>query len=83
MVRSVRAYLQEMLRRKGPKLDLPYEDMEVALSFCTYGIVGLLLEGCEKKVVDRTKLAQQMHRLVRERMEEKKEDGAQSGAPKA
>lgn len=83
MVRSVRAYLQEMLRRKGPKLDLPYEDMEVALSFCTYGIVGLLLEGCEKKVVDRNKLAQQMHHLVRERMEDKKEDGARSGAPKA
>ena len=64
MVRSVRTYLQEMIRRRGPITDIPYEDAETALSFCTYGIVGLLLEYCEKKDVDRAQLARQMYRLL-------------------
>ena len=64
MVRAVRTYLQEMIRQKGPITDIPYEDAETALSFCTYGIVGLLLEYCEKKDVDRAQLAQQMYRLL-------------------
>ena len=65
MVRSVRAYLQE------PIADIPYEDADAALSFCTYGIVGLLLEYCEKKDVDRDQLARQMYRLLTGRMAEK------------
>ena len=33
---------------------IPYEDLDIALNFCTYGIVGLLLECCDKKkAVDR------------------------------
>lgn len=64
MVRTVRTYLQEMIRQKGPITDIPYEDAETALSFCTYGIVGLLLEYCEKKDVDRAQLARQMYRLL-------------------
>lgn len=71
MVRSVRAYLQELIRRKGPIADIPYEDADAALSFCTYGIVGLLLEYCEKKDVDRDQLARQMYRLLTGRMAEK------------
>ena len=71
MVRSVRTYLQELMARKGRQVALPYEDMDIALSFCTYGIVGLLLEYCEKKDFDRKKLAKQMHRLLTGRMEEK------------
>ena len=70
MVRSVRTYLQELMARKGRQVALPYEDMDIALSFCTYGIVGLLLEYCEKKDFDRKKLARQMHRLLTGRMEE-------------
>ena len=71
MVRAVRTYLQEMIRQKGPITDIPYEDAETALSFCTYGIVGLLLEYCEKKEVDRAQLARQMYRLLTGRMAEK------------
>ena len=71
MVRAVRTYLQEMIRRKGPITDIPYEDAETALSFCTYGIVGLLLEYCKKKDVDRDRLARQMYRLLTGRMAEK------------
>ena len=72
MVRSVRAYLQELIQRKGPIADIPYEDAEAALSFCTYGIVGLLLEYCEKKDVDRERLARQMYRLLTGRMAERR-----------
>ena len=72
MVRSVRSYLQEMIRRKGPLTEIPYEDAETALSFCTYGIVGLLLEYCEKKDVDRDRLARQMYRLLTGRVAPKR-----------
>ena len=72
MARAVRAYLQELIRRKGPIADIPYEDADAALSFCTYGIVGLLLEYCEKKDVDRNRLARQMYRLLTGRMAEKR-----------
>ena len=71
MVRYIRTYLREMIGHKGPRPDLPYEEMEVALSFCTYGIVGLLLEANEKKPVDRDRLARQMHNLLAGRVAEK------------
>lgn len=49
LVRSVRTYLKEVIERRGPVPGLSYEDMDTALSFCTYGVVGLLLESCEKR----------------------------------
>ena len=64
LVRSVRTYLQEMLRRRGPRTDIPYEDAETALNFCTYGVVGLLLSDCAKKTADRDRLARQMALLL-------------------
>ena len=70
MVRSVHTYLQELVNRKGPRPRLSYEDMEVALRFCSYGIVGLLLESSEKKDSDQKKLAEQMCRLLTGWMEE-------------
>lgn len=62
LVRSVRTYLKEVIERRGPVPGLSYEDMDTALSFCTYGVVGLLLESCEKKSADRARRARQMHR---------------------
>lgn len=79
MVRSVRAYLRELIERKGAKPDIPYENVEIALSFCTYGIVGLLLECCEKKSADRDRLAGQMRRLLSGRIEA--ERAGHAGAP--
>ena len=67
MVRSVRTYLQELLRSKGARNNLSYEDTEIALSFCACGIVGLLLEYGGKKNMDREKLACQMRRLLFDR----------------
>ena len=70
VVRSVHTYLKELTDRKGPRPNLPDEDREVALRFCTYGIVGLLLECCEDKNADHARLAEQMLRLLAIRMEE-------------
>ena len=69
IVNAVRAYLQEMLARQESKPDLPLADAKVMLDFCTYGIVGLLLENCGKKSLDKEKLTRQMQRLISERME--------------
>ena len=71
MVRNIRSYLQDMISAKGKMPKIPFEDLGVALDFCTYGIAGLLLECCEKKnAVDRAKLARQMRRLLQGRIEE-------------
>ena len=71
MVRCVRSYLQELISAKGKLPRIPYEDLDIALNFCTYGIVGLLLECCnKKKAVDRETMARQMYRLLQGRIGE-------------
>lgn len=68
-VNAVRSYLQEMFVRQELKPDLPLADAKVILDFCTFGMVGLMLENCGKKSLDKEKLAKQIHRLISERME--------------
>ena len=80
LVRSIRTYLQEMASRRGPAADLSYEDAEVALDFCTYGVVGLLLENCGKKGVDRERRARQIHRLLSGRIDGARQSGTESHA---
>ena len=71
MARCVRSYLQELISAKGKLPRIPYEDLDIALNFCTYGIVGLLLECCDKKkAVDRETMARQMYRLLQGRIGE-------------
>ena len=71
MVRCARSYLQELISAKGKLPRIPYEDLDIALNFCTYGIVGLLLECCDKKkAVDRETMARQMYRLLQGRIGE-------------
>ena len=62
LAQTVRSYLRELLRGHEPQL--PYADVEAALCFCAYGLTGLLLENCGKKDLDKTRLAQQMCRLL-------------------
>lgn len=68
-VNAVRSYLQEVLNRQELKSDLPLADAKIMLDFCTYGIVGLLLENCGKKSLDKEKIANQMVRLISKRIE--------------
>ena len=71
MARCVRSYLQELISAKGKLPRIPYEDLDIALNFCTYGFVGLLLECCDKKkTVDRETMARQMYRLLQGRIGE-------------
>ena len=71
MARCVRGYLQELISAKGKLPRIPYEDLDIALNFCTYGFVGLLLECCDKKkTVDRETMARQMYRLLQGRIGE-------------
>ena len=69
LVSAVRSYLQEVLNRQELKSDLPLADAKIMLDFCTYGIVGLLLENCGKKSLDKEKMANQMVRLISKRIE--------------
>lgn len=73
LVNTVRSYLQEVLNRQEFKPDLSIADAKVILDFCTYGIVGLLLENCGKKSLDKEKMAHQMFRLISRRIEPLKE----------
>lgn len=73
LAKAVRAYLQEQMQRKNLKTDIPYEDMEMALSFYTYGIVGLMIERCGKKRTDRKRVTQQMRRLLTAHVREQTE----------
>lgn len=68
LVQAVRTYLGELLRAKGPGLEVPLTDVDLALSFCAYGIAGLLLEHFEKYDLDQEKLADQMARLLSGKM---------------
>ena len=64
LVQAVRSYLRELLRGREAELSLPYADGEIALSFCAYGLVGLLLENCGKKDLNQELLARQMYGLL-------------------
>lgn len=69
-VNAVRSYLRERFACQESKPNLSVADAKVMLDFCTYGIVGLLLENCGKKSLDKEKMARQMQRLISERMED-------------
>ena len=68
VIRYVRTYLQQMIQQKPPETSLTYSDAQVVLDFCTYGIVGLLMEHCASRPVDQEKLARQMSRLLTGKM---------------
>lgn len=69
LVNAVRSYLQEMLARQKSKPDISLADANLMLDFCTYGMVGLLLDNCGKKSLDKENMARQMYRLISERLE--------------
>lgn len=67
-IRYVRTYLQKMIQEKPPETSLTYNDAQVVLDFCTYGIVGLLMEHCTSRPVDQENLARQTARLLTGKM---------------
>lgn len=62
--KAVRTYLRELLRAKGPGISGSSEDMETVLSFCSFGLVGMILSTLSQKNPDIDALANQMCRLL-------------------
>lgn len=75
LVNAVRSYLQEVLNHQELKPDISLADAKIMLDFCTYGIVGLLLENCGKKSLDKEKMARQMQRLIFDKIDMLNEKG--------
>ena len=64
LVKAVSTYLREMLLVKAPDFTLPPADVEAALCFYAWGMVGMMLTGLENKHLDEDLLADQMLRLL-------------------
>ena len=62
--RAVRTYLQELLRGKGAGVYGSSEDIETVISFCSFGLVGMMLSALNQKNPDVDALANQLCRLL-------------------
>ena len=67
---TIRTYLQEMMIRREVCLDLPYIDVEMALTFYSCAISGVLfnLGNHPRNRADNRRAAEQLSRLVRGEM---------------
>lgn len=62
---AVKAYMQEMIDRKELFMDMSRADMEMALTFYSYAIVGIMVEiSYRDKDVDLDSLSKQIHSLI-------------------
>lgn len=62
--RAVQTYLQELLRGKGAGVYGSPEDIETVISFCSFGLVGMMLSALNQKNPDVDALANQLCRLL-------------------
>lgn len=74
MLKMVRRYLQELIQRNLPALDIAYADLQATIDFYSYGITGLLLEYSIRSNMQPEYLARQIYRLM--------EDGLQKARQK-
>lgn len=72
LVQTTRAYLGELLSRQPSQQTLSLAEAQILLDFCTYGIVGLLIDYSGKPAADRENLIRQMSRMI-EQLENRKE----------
>jgi AcrR family transcriptional regulator len=63
-VKAVRTYLLELLRAKGPHVFCSPEDIETVISFCSCGLVGIILINLNQRNPNIDALAEQMCRLL-------------------
>ena len=63
LVQAMRTYLEKMFRAKSQGLAIIPEDLDAAIRFYSYGLVGMMVEDCSKEIdVDAT--AHQFCRLL-------------------
>ena len=63
-VEALRSNMRRMLCAKRPDLAVNHQDLEVALSFCAYGIAGVLFENCKNRELDVERLSRQLAQLL-------------------
>lgn len=61
---AIEEYLSVLLRRRADRSSIRIDDLDVVRSFCTYGVVGVLLESCGRENLDIKKLARQLSKLL-------------------
>lgn len=61
---SMRQFLKDVISEKAGDQSFRYGDLDIMLSFYTYGLSGLLLEKSQNKNVDREQLKEQMKCLL-------------------
>lgn len=64
LVKGIREYLLEMMRATDSDPALKYSEAETALSFYTYGVVGILMDSCRKPDLDAERLADRLYALL-------------------
>ena len=60
----MRTYLEKVLRARARGLSIRPGDLEAAINFYSYGLVGMLMDELMKKEVDVDALADQLCRLL-------------------
>ena len=74
LVSTIRSYIEELIDKNGLYLDVRRSDMEMVLSFYSYGVVGVLLKICHNpKNVNSDMISRQVYQLISGEMF-KKED---------
>ena len=68
LFKAVRTYLETVLRRKPPELRTEYQDAELALEFLSFGLAGVLFEHCGDRDLDPDKLAEQLVRILKDKL---------------
>ena len=67
LVKAMRTYLAELVRKKVLGISCPPEDIEHVLSFYACGFAGMMLAGLDRKDLDVDAMAQQICRLLTEK----------------
>ena len=63
LVQAMRTYLEKMFRAKSQGLAIIPEDLDAAIRFYSYGLVGMMVEDCSKEI-DAGATAHQFCRLL-------------------
>ncbi len=63
-VEAMRSSIRQMICRPESNLSIPYEDLEVALTFCACGTAGAVFECCKNADVNSEQLSQKLYRLL-------------------
>lgn len=66
-VRISQSYFERMFREKAGHMQISPSDLEAAIRFCSYGMMGILLESLERQV-DPDRLSDQIIRLLSGKM---------------